>query len=129
MAENASIHKKVGMVAAVSTDANGKINYPYLYAKRYKSGIFETKKRLSFCCTLLTNNYLNAFDFKNLNPQKTWFDVFISHKAVELGFLNYLLTSLTVLHLPHSSRPWEMLKHTNPLKYYWQKTIDNKDRI
>jgi len=129
MAENVTIHDKVGMVAAVTTDINGKINFPYLYAKNFKSGIYETKKRLSFCCTILNINFLKSFDFNELNPEKNWYDVFISHKSVELGFSNYLLTSLPVLHLPHSSRPWKLLKYSNPLKYYWLKIIKKRDKI
>ena len=56
-------------------------------------------------------------------------DVFISHKSIELGFNNYLVTTLPVLHLPHSSRPWKQLKYTNPIKYYWRKLIDKRDKI
>ena len=121
--------EKTGMVAAVTTNAEGIVNFPYLFANRMKVGTMETKKRLSFCCTLLTNNYLNSFDFNELNPEKNWYDVFISHKSVELGFRNYLLTSLPVLHLPHSSRPWKALKYTNPLKYYWLKYTQKRDKI
>jgi len=121
--------QSVGMIAAMTTDKYGNINFPYLYALKFKTGIIETKKRLSFCCTLVTNNYLNAYDFEQLNPDKSWYDIFISHKSVEIGFKNYLLTSLPVIHLPHSSRPWKLLKYTNPMKYYWRKILNNKDRI
>jgi len=118
-----------GMIAAVTTDVNQVINFPYLYAQKYKLEVINTKKRLSFCCTLLSNEFLKSYDFKGLNPDKSWYDIFISHKSVELGFNNYLLTSLPVLHLPHSSRPWKLLKYSNPIKYYWRKLIDNKDKI
>jgi len=40
-----------------------------------------------------------------------------------------LLTNVPVLHLPHSSRPWKMLKYTNPLKYYWKKYTKGLDKI
>ncbi len=129
MIDSAVNSEKTGMVAAVTTDAEGVVNFPYLFAQKMKVGTLETKKRLSFCCTLLTNNYLNSFDFNELNPEKNWYDVFISHKSVELGFRNYLLTSLPVLHLPHSSRPWKALKYTNPLKYYWLKYTQKRDKI
>jgi len=46
-----------------------------------------------------------------------------------LGFKNYLMTSLPVLHIPHSSRPWKHLKYTNPLKYYWKKLTEKRDKI
>lgn len=121
--------EKTGMIAAVTTDIDHKINFPYLYAQKFESGVIKTKKRLSFCCTLLTEPFLKSFDFKTLNPEKSWYDVFISHKAVELGFNNYLLTSHPVLHLPHSSRPWKLLKYTNPVKYYWRKLTQKLDKI
>ena len=120
---------KAGMIASVTTDMVGNINFPYLYAQKYKNGIISTRKRLSFCCTLLTIDFLRSFDFGQLHPQKSWYDVYISHKSIESGFNNYLLTSLPVLHLPHSSRPWKLLKYTNPLKYYWRKLLNNKDKI
>ena len=119
----------VGMIAAVTTDIKKQINFPYLYAQKFETGVVNTRKRLSFCCTLLTNEFLKSFDFDELNPEKSWYDVFISHKSIELGFNNYLITSLPVLHLPHSSRPWKQLKYTNPIKYYWRKFINNKDKI
>lgn len=119
----------VGMIAAVTTDIKKQINFPYLFAQKFETGVVNTRKRLSFCCTLLTNEFLKSFDFNELNPEKSWYDVFISHKSIELGFNNYLITSLPVLHLPHSSRPWKQLKYTNPIKYYWRKFINNKDKI
>jgi hypothetical protein len=125
----ASSLEKPGMIAAVTADINGKINFPFIYAKRYTSGILSTHKRLSFCCTLLSQSFLSAYDFSLLNPQKNWYDVFISHKSVELGFKNYLLTSSPVLHLPHSSRPWKNLKYTHPLRYYFSKLIEKRDKI
>jgi len=129
MVDSVDSLQKPGMIAAVTTSEDGNINFPYLYAQKFNLGIIETKKRLSFCCTLLTNRYLSSFDFENLNPEKSWYDVFISHKSVELGYKNYLMTSLPVVHLPHSSRPWKHLKYTHPLKYYWKKLIDNRDKI
>jgi len=129
MVDSVDTLTKTGMVAAVTTDLAGKINFPYLYAQKFSSGVIETKKRLSFCCTLLTNSYLSKFDFENLNPEKSWYDVFISHKSVELGFKNLLMTSLPVLHLPHSSRPCKQLKYTHPLKYYWKKLTEKRDKI
>jgi len=120
---------KPGMIAAVTTDENGTVNFPYLYAKKYKPGVINTSKRLSFCCTLLTNSFLQTYDFGLLNPEKDWYDVFISHQSKSLGFNNYLLTNLQVLHLPHSSRPWKKLKYSNPILYYWRKFIRQSDRI
>jgi len=125
----ASLLEKPGMIAAVTIDYNRKINFPYLYAQKFNSGVINTNKRLSFCCTLLCNAYLSQFNFLELNPEKAWYDVFISHKSVELGFRNYLLTLLQVTHYPHSSRPWKLLKYKQPLKYYWMKLTKNPDRI
>jgi len=120
---------KPGMIAAVTTDMHGKVNFPYLYAKRYSTGTVNSRKRLSFCCTLLTQSILTSFNFDALNPEKAWYDVFISHKSIELGFKNYLLISLPVLHRPHSSRPWKQLKYTNPVRYYFNKLISKRDKI
>ena len=120
---------KPGMIAAVTTDMHGKVNFPYLYAKRYSTGTVNSRKRLSFCCTLLTQSILTSLNFDALNPEKAWYDVFISHKSIELGFKNYLLISLPVLHLPHSSRPWKQLKYTNPVRYYFNKLISKRDKI
>ena len=125
----ASYNENCGMAAAITTNEQGDVNFPYLYAKKYKNGTIETKKRLSFCCTLITNNFLHTYSFSQLNPDKNWYDVFISHKSIELGFHNYLLTDTPVLHLPHSSRPWKQLKYTNPLLYYWRKITRQLDRI
>lgn len=118
----------VGMVAAVTTDEQGTINFPYEYAR----GIREDgacKKRFSFCCTLLTKELLQAYDFEQLDPQKNWYDVPISHMSQKLGFSNILQVSNPVLHKPHSSRPWKQLKYTNPLLYYWRKLTKGLDKI
>lgn len=129
LANYASTLDKPGMLAAVTVDKTKRINFPYLYADKLPAGVNNTRKRLSFCCTLLSNNLLRTFSFEQLDPTKSWYDVFISHKSVELGFNNYLFTNLPVLHMPHSSRPWKHLKYSNPLKYYWRKLINNKDKI
>ena len=118
----------VGMVAAVTTDEVGVINFPYSYASNWKSDAI-CKKRLSFCCTLLTNRFLQAYDFMQLDPEKNWYDVTISHRSRQLGFENILQISNPVVHKPHSSRPWKKLKHTNPILYYWRKLIYRRDRI
>ncbi|MDO9153110.1 MAG: glycosyltransferase family 2 protein [Paludibacter sp.] len=124
-----SMLHKPALIAAVTTDDYGSINFPYLFAMKFEKGVVNTRKRLSFCCTLITNDFLKSFSFTQLNPEKSWYDVFISHKATELGFNNYLITHLPVLHQPHSSRPWKLLKYVNPLKYYWLKAIKKRDKI
>jgi len=118
-----------GMIAAVTHDEQGQVNFPYLYAKRWKAEPVITTKRFSFCCTLLTLAFLQAFPFSELNPEKNWFDVTISHKSVELGFRNILLMDAPVLHKPHSSRPWKQLKYTHPIKYYLLKLLHRRDKI
>ncbi|MBQ8673339.1 MAG: glycosyltransferase family 2 protein [Bacteroides sp.] len=118
-----------GMAAAVTVDEEGRINFPYLYAKGRENAVFATRKRFSFCCTLLTPAYLQAFDFHLLNPEKHWHDVTISHQSLKHGFKNYLFTNLPVWHRPHGSRPWKQLKYTNPLKYYWLKFTKGLDKI
>lgn len=119
----------VGLVASVTIDEKGDINFPYLFARKWDNEDKVTKKRISFCCTLLTNEFLKSYDFHNLDSTKNWYDVFISHKSVELGFKNIILMSDKVLHRPHSSRPWKLLKYTNPLKYYWIKYTKGFDKI
>ena len=118
-----------GMAAAVTTDENGTVNFPYLYAKGRQPKVYDERKRFSFCCTLLTLNFLKAFDFRLLDASKNWFDVTISHESLNRGFHNYLFISLPVLHRPHGSRPWKQLKYTNPLKYYWRKLTRGMDKI
>ena len=120
---------KCGMVAAITINREGEINFPYLNFKSSKTDIIKTKHSLSFCCTLLTTELLTRYNFKTLSTEKHWYDVSISRKSVQLGLNNYLLTSVGVLHKPHSSRPWKQLKYNNPIKYYFQKLIKRLDRI
>ena len=127
--EGAIERENCGMAAAITTDENGIINFPYLYAKGRKPQVYDEKKRLSFCCTLLTPTYLKAFDFHQLDKSKDWFDVTISHESLNKGFHNFLFVNLPVLHRPHGSRPWKQLKYTNPLKYYWIKFTKGFDKI
>lgn len=119
---------RIGLIAAVTTDENGTINFPYEYARKInEDGI--CKKRLSFCCTLLTNELLRAYDFNQLDERKNWYDVFISHLSQKMGFENVLMISNPVIHKPHSSRPWKQLKYTHPLLYYWRKITRGMDKI
>lgn len=123
------INDNVGMVAAVTVDENNLVNFPYLYASKYAVEPRNTRKRLSFCCTLITNKLLQKYDFMLLDPSKAWYDVTISHNSVKLGMNNILDMTNRVVHRPHSSRPWKLLKYTNPLKYYWLKYTKGLDKI
>ena len=123
-----AVQPGTGMIAAVTTGANGLVNFPYEYAKKIQED-GPCKKRFSFCCTLLTHDFLKAYDFAQLDPDKNWYDVHISHMSVKLGFDNILQVSNPVLHKPHSSRPWKQLKYTNPLLYYWRKLTQRRDKI
>jgi hypothetical protein len=118
-----------GMVAAITVDEDGKINFPYSYVKPTNSLPIVSEHRLSFCCTLLTLPLLQKLDFAQLSEKKDWYDVQISKDSRRLGFSNYILPYVKVLHLPHSSRPWKKLKYSNPLKYYFRKWFFGKDRI
>jgi hypothetical protein len=129
LADGAAERPDCGMAAAVTVDEQGVINYPYRYAAGREGSIFATRKHCSFCCSLLTPAFLRAFDFRTLAAGKSWYDVTISHRALELGFRNYLFATLPVWHRPHSSRPWKQLKYTNPLKYYWLKYTRGLDKI
>ena len=123
-----AVSGRVGMVAAVTTDEQGIINFPYEYARKIQAD-GPCKKRLSFCCTLLTNELLQAYDFGLLDPGKNWYDVHISHMSIQKGLVNILQVTNPVVHIPHSSRPWKQLKYTNPLLYYWRKLTQRRDRI
>ena len=70
---NAAQAPQTGLVAAITHDTDGHVNFPYLYAQKMPAGQLTTTKRLSFCCTLLTCDFLKAFPFTNLNPDKDWF--------------------------------------------------------
>ncbi len=120
---------KSGMVAAVTRDINGKVNFPYLGFKSETKQIVKNKHSLSFCCTLLTTDLLTQYDFKTLSAEKHWYDVSISRKSIQLGLNNYVLMTHSALHKPHSSRPWKQLKYDNPIKYYFQKLTRRIDRI
>jgi hypothetical protein len=118
-----------GMVAAITTNESGEINFPYGHIKKGSTGIIQTRHRISFCCTLLTNDLLNKIDFNKLSTEKHWYDVQISKMSRKFGFRNLIDTDLKVVHLPHSSRPWKNLKYENPLKYYLHKYLKKRDRI
>lgn len=118
-----------GIAAAVTVDKDERINYPYLYAKGWEGRVVDCRKHCSFCCSLLTPALLTAFDFERLDDTKNWFDVTISHESLAAGLRNYLFCTLPVVHRPHSSRPWKLLKYKNPLLYYWRKFTKGFDKI
>lgn len=117
------------IAASVTVNDSGHINYPYEYARGHEGECYAVQKHCSFCCTLLTSELLHKMNFDELDPTKHWYDVQISHKALDLGFKNYLFANLPVIHRPHQSRPWKHLKYENPLKYYWQKFTKGFDKI
>lgn len=128
------VENGVGMVAAVTVDETKKYNFPYHYVRHWMYRIYgkstiSTRKRLSFCCTLLTHELLQKADFTILDPTKNWYDVAISHWSLHLGLRNLLMLGNTVQHFPHASRPWKRLKYTNPLLYYWRKITQQLDKI
>jgi hypothetical protein len=121
--------KNPGLIGAITTDIAGVYNFPYASEKKSKKGISDTKRSLSFCCTLISVKFLREYSFDELSQKKDWFDIFISRQSRKSGFRNYLARRIEVLHLPHSSRPWKQLKYTNPLKYYFRKMVTHRDRI
>lgn len=119
-----------GLIGSVTVDREGKVNFPYLYAATDgKSGTYVSEHSISFCCTLLTNNFLQKFNFNELPETLDWFDVPITKKSRAVGFKNYISKDLPVFHQPHGSRPWKMLKYKNPILYYLKKFIFRRDRI
>lgn len=120
---------KPGLIGAITTNENGNYNFPYNFEKIKSSKTIKTSHSLSFCCTLLSTDFLKNFDFTDLSQKKDWFDVSISRQAKKMGYTNYLAKGIRVQHLPHSSRPWKNLKYSNPLLYYYRKLIQKRDRI
>lgn len=121
--------EKPGIIGAITVDKSGDYNFPYTFETEKNNDIIETSHSLSFCCTLLSNDFLQSFDFKLLSEKKDWYDVFISRQSNKHGYNNYLAKGVEVLHLPHSSRPWKNLKYSNPLLYYLKKYFLKRDRI
>lgn len=118
-----------GIIGAITVDKSGLYNFPYTFETKKSTEIVNTWRGLSFCCTLISPEFLKEFDFKILSQKKDWFDVFISRQSKKMGFNNYLAKGVEVLHLPHSSRPWKNLKYKNPLLYYIKKIFLKRDRI
>lgn len=122
-------HDNIGMVGAITVDSHEQVNFPYLKFKKRSSEEIDTKRSLSFCCTLMSHSFLQRFSFEELDKSKDWYDTSLSKKSIELGFKNRILGNLTVLHAPHGSRPWKQLKYKNPVKYYFNKVIKGRDKI
>lgn len=122
-------NSKTGLVGSVTVDEAGVVNFPYLKFRGVKDSVVKTNRSLSFCCTLFSVEFLKKFDFKELDEAKDWYDTFISKKAIELGFENFVLMNSSVWHRPHASRPWKQLKYSNPLKYYFLKFWKGLDKI
>ena len=129
LVDGAEQREDCGIAASVTVDESGVINYPYNYAKGHEGEAYKVDKHCSFCCSLLTSRLLNSYDFHNLNPDKHWFDVHISHISQDLGLNNYLFCNLPVLHRQHASRPWKQMKYKNPVKYYLLKFFKRVDKI
>ena len=127
--DHLAAHPSTGLVGAVTVDEKGEVNFPYLKFKGVKDAVIDTQRSLSFCCTLFSSAFLQAYDFKGLDEAKDWYDTFISKKSVELGFKNTVLMNAPVWHRPHASRPWKQLKYSNPLKYYFLKFWKGLDKI
>ncbi|MGL1935497.1 MAG: hypothetical protein OCD01_10765 [Fibrobacterales bacterium] len=118
-----------GMIGAVTVDDQDTICYPYGYVARQKGSVVETHKRVSFCCTLITDSFLLDLSINELSPKKSWFDVELSKKSRSFGYKNYILLNQRVYHRPHSSRPWKKEKYRNPIRYYIKKLITGRDSI
>lgn len=118
-----------GLVGSVTTDSKGRINFPYSYVKKGMPNVYKTPRSMSFCCTVLSNDLMKAFDFAELDSSRDWYDVHITRRARQLGFNNYISLKNPVIHRPHGSRPWKMLKYKNPVLYYLKKFTQKRDRI
>jgi hypothetical protein len=121
--------RKPGLIGAVTTDSEDNFNFPYAHINKSTKSRLSTNRSISFCCTLVSVEFLKAYDFSQLPDNKDWYDIYISHQSRKFGFNNYLITDIRVIHLPHSSRPWKQLKYSNPIKYYFYKLTRRRDRI
>lgn len=121
--------ENVGLLGFITKNTEERTNFPYIKYRTVTDPVIRTKHRVSFCCTLLSKSFLKVYDFNFLEPNKHWYDVAISRKSQELGFTNYLINKDKVLHTPHSSRPWKLLKYENPVKYYLTKFWKRRDKI
>lgn len=121
--------EKPGVIGAITVDESNNYNFPYTFEKIKGTEVLDTAHSLSFCCTLISPQFLTDFDFKQLADNKDWFDVYISRQSKKMGYNNYLAKGVEVLHLPHSSRPWKSLKYKNPVLYYLKKMFLKRDRI
>ena len=124
--EFADQQEKLAMVAAITVDESGEINYPFVPFKDVPEKIIPTRKIMSFSCTLITNEFMKDYSFADLDHSQDWFDTIISEDAIKMGFSNIILKDVSVIHYPHSSRPWKYLKYKNPLKYYFIKIFKGK---
>lgn len=127
--EFANQQEKLAMVAAITVDELGEINYPFVPFKDVPEKIIPTRKIMSFSCTLITNAFMKDYSFANLDHSQDWFDTIISEDAIEMGFSNIILKETSVIHYPHSSRPWKYLKYKNPWKYYFIKIFRGKKSL
>ena len=118
-----------GLIGAITVDQNRSYNFPYAFISETDPALLDTKKSISFCCTLISNEFLQRYSFHELPKNKDWFDVYISKKSKSLGFSNFIAKNIEVVHLPHSSRPWKMQKYSNPILYYLKKYVYKRDRI
>ena len=122
-------HDNIGMVGAITVNEQEEVNFPYLKFKNKSQEIIDTKRSLSFCCTLMSLSFLERFSFEELDKSKDWYDTSLSKKSIDLGLKNIILRNVTVLHSPHGSRPWKQLKYRNPVKYYLNKLVKGRDKI
>lgn len=129
MISYANDNENTGLVAAITVDEAGEINYPYQKFSGARHDIIHTKRSLSFCCTLISYDFLSKYSFRKLDQSKDWYDTTISYQSNDLGFNNVVLKQVTVIHHPHASRPWKQLKYKNPIKYYFNKWIKGRDKI
>ncbi|MCL6259478.1 glycosyltransferase [Aquiflexum sp. TKW24L] len=123
------LNPQSGLIGAITVGEDGKVNFPYLKFKSNQEVVIKTERSLSFCCTLFSPEFLSKYDFMELDDTKDWYDTFMSKKSVGLGFDNYVLMNTPVLHRPHGSRPWKLLKYSNPFKYYFLKFWKGRDKI
>ncbi len=118
-----------GLIGAVTVDADGVPCFPHAHLKGKTGSVIQLNSSISFCCTLLSRSFFDTISAASLSRKKEWFDIFLSKKARNSGYKNYILLNQKVFHRPHSSRPWKKMKYTHPIRYYLGKFFARRDRI
>lgn len=71
-----------GLIGVITVNEQGEFNFPYSNVRKEATSWSETSRSLSFCCTLISCEFLDVYDFKELPLKKTG-STFISADSPE----------------------------------------------